>query len=54
MVEEPVETTSTLIEKTCRQSCSCVIRSGAGAVLSSHIKRIGFVPDRMGLWLCFL
>ena len=49
MVEEPVETTSALIEKTCRQSCSCVIRSGAGAVLSSHVKRMGFIPDKMGL-----
>ena len=49
MAEEPAETTSTLIEKTCRQGCSCVIRNGAGAVLSSHIKRMGFGPDKMGL-----
>ena len=53
MVEEPVETTSTLIEQTYRQSCNCVTRSGSGAVLSSHIKPMGFVADKIGTLIVF-
>lgn len=51
MVEKPAETIGTSLEKTCRQSYNCVIRSVVGVILSSLIKPMRIVTKHIGTLL---